>query len=138
MEQETDPRIKAIWELHLNMELGHLQGACELLRTMEGKEPEEIVGSDGLPEPIKFEPNKQYLRHLLETQVDLTTLGAGFVREAHERFQQWQEQIHGGEEPPSERVIAMHRDLFGDEYRLETEGPHPVIDLRDPMEVRRG
>jgi hypothetical protein len=138
MEQETDPRIKAIWELHLNMELGHLQGACELLRTMEGKEPEEIVGSDGLPEPIKFEPNKQYLRHLLETQVDLTTLGAGFVREAHERFQRWQEQIHGGEEPPSERVIVMHREMFGDEYRLETEGPHPVIDLRDPSEVRRG
>ena len=25
MEQETDPRIKAMWELHLNMELAHLQ-----------------------------------------------------------------------------------------------------------------
>jgi hypothetical protein len=49
-----------------------------------------------------------------------------------------QERIHGGEEPPSEQVIAMHREMFGDEYRLETEGPHPVIDLRDPAESRRG
>ena len=28
MQQETDPRIKAIWELHLHMELAHLQQAA--------------------------------------------------------------------------------------------------------------
>jgi hypothetical protein len=138
MEQESDPRVKAVWELHLQMELAHLQAAAELLRRFEGKEPEEVVGSDGLPQPIRFEPNKEFLRNLLATQLDLTTLGAGYVREAHERFQRMQERIHGGEEPPSEQVIAMHREMFGDEYRLETEGPHPVIDLRDPAESRRG
>jgi hypothetical protein len=138
LQQESDPRVKAIWELHLNMELAHLQSAADLLRQFEGKEPEEVVGSDGLPEPIRFEPNKEFLRNLLATQLDLTTLGAGYVREAHERFQLMQERIHGGEEPPSEQVIALHREMFGDEYRLETEGPHPVIDLRDPAETRRG
>ncbi|HEY0485907.1 MAG TPA: hypothetical protein VGD72_06625 [Mycobacteriales bacterium] len=138
LQQETHPRVRTIWDLHLNMELAHLQRACDLLRRFQGKEPEELVGSDGLPEPIKFEPNKEYLRTLLATQLDLTTLGAGFVREAHERFRWMQEQVHGGEEPPSERVIAMHREMFGDEYRHETEGPHPVVDLRDPAEARRG
>jgi hypothetical protein len=138
LQQESDPRVKAIWELHLNMELAHLESAADLLRQFEGKEPEEVVGSDGLPEPIRFEPNKEFLRNLLATQLDLTTLGAGYVREAHERFQLMQERIHGGEEPPSEQVIALHREMFGDEYRLETEGPHPVIDLRDPAETRRG
>lgn len=64
--------------------------------------------------------------------MDLTTLGEGYVREAHERFQKMQEQIHGGEEPPSERVIDEHRQKFGTEYRLETEGPHPVKELREP------
>jgi hypothetical protein len=138
LQQESDPRVKAIWELHLNMELAHLESAADLLRQFEGKEPEEVVGSDGLPEPIRFEPNKEFLRNLLATQLDLTTLGAGYVREAHERFQLMQERFHGGEEPPSEQVIALHREMFGDEYRLETEGPHPVIDLRDPAETRRG
>jgi hypothetical protein len=138
LQQESDKRVKAIWELHLEMELAHLQAAADLLRRFEGKEPEEVVGSDGLPEPITFEPNKDFLRHLIATQLDLTTLGAGYVREAHERFQQLQEKIHGGEKPPSERVIDAHREMFGGEYRLESEGPHPVVDLRDPAEARRG
>jgi hypothetical protein len=138
LQQESDTRVKAVWELHLEMELAHLQAAADLLRRFENKEPEELVGSDGVPEPLRFEPNKEFLRHLIATQLDLTTLGAGYVREAHERFQQMQEKVHGGEKPPSERVIDAHRELFGPEYRLETEGPHPVVDLRDPAEVRRG
>jgi PAS domain-containing protein len=138
LQQETDDRVKAIWELHLEMELAHLQAAADLLRRFGGKEPEELVGSDGLPEPIRFEPNKEFLRNLIATQLDMTTLGAGFVREAHERFQRMQEKVHGGEKPPSERVIDAHREMFGTEYRLETEGPHPVVDLRDPVEAGRG
>jgi hypothetical protein len=129
LQQETDPKVKAVWELHLNMELAHLQAACDLLRRHDGREPEQVLAAQ-LPDPVRFEPNQQYLRHLLATQLDLTTLGAGYVREQHERFQRMQEQIHGGEEPPSERVIELHREKFGDEYRVETEGPHPVERLR--------
>ena len=33
--------------------------------------------------------------------MDLTTLGAGYVREQHGCFQRMQEAIHGGEQPPS-------------------------------------
>ncbi len=137
MQQESDPRIKAIWELHLQMELGHLQEACDLLRRHDGREPEQIVGTTGLPEPLMFEPNKEYLRHLLATQIDLTTLGAGYVREAHQRFEWMQEQLHAGQQPPSEQVIEMHRTEYGDEYRLETEGAHPVESLRVAEGSRR-
>jgi hypothetical protein len=137
LEQEGDPRIRAIWELHLQMELAHLQQAADLLRRHDGREPEEIVGDAGLPDPLTFEPNKEYLRHLLATQIDLTTLGAGYVREAHERFEWMQEQIHGGGKPPSEQVIDMHHERFGDEYRIETEGPHPVESLRATQGARR-
>jgi hypothetical protein len=129
MEQETDSRIKQIWELHLNMELEHLHAAVDLMRRYDGREPEELL-APALPEPIRFEPNKEFLRNLLATQLDLTTLGAGYVREAHERFEQMQKQLHSPEGAPSERVIDEHRDRFGTEYRLETEGPHPVESLR--------
>jgi hypothetical protein len=84
-----------------------------------------------------FEPNKEYLRHLLATQIDLTTLGAGYVREAHQRFEWMQEQLHAGQQPPSEQVIEMHRTEYGDEYRLETEGAHPVESLRAAEGSRR-
>jgi hypothetical protein len=134
MEQESDPRIKAIWELHLNMEMEHLRIACDLMRRHDGREPGEIL-APALPAPVRFEPNKDLIRHLLATQIDLTTLGAGYVRDAHERFQRYQARIHGGEEPPSERVVGEHRSMFGREYRIETEGPHPVESLREEVSV---
>ena len=124
MAQESDPRINAIWELHLQMELAHLRQASEWLRLFDGREPEQIVGGTGLPEPLLFEPNKAYLRHLLATQIDLTKLGAGYVRDAHERFEWMQRQVHGTAEPPSEQVIGAHEAEYGRDYRLETEEVH--------------
>jgi hypothetical protein len=135
MQQESDPKVKAIWELHLNMELEHLRIAAELMRRHDGREPEQVVGST-LPQALTFEPNKAFLRELLATQMDLTTLGAGYVREQHERFQRMQEAIHGGEKPPTERVIDMHRDKFGEDYRMETNGPHPDSRLRQQANTR--
>ncbi|MFI0445293.1 hypothetical protein [Actinomadura sp. 6N118] len=134
METETDPKVKAIWELHLNMELEHLRLACDLMRRYGGGDPESILAPE-LPHPVTFEPNKEYLRELLATQIDLTTLGAGYVREAHERFEKMQQELMGGEKPPSERVIDKHREAFGHEYRSETEGPHPVRSLRETAGV---
>ncbi|GHJ32965.1 MULTISPECIES: hypothetical protein [Streptomyces] len=129
MEQEPDPKVKAVWELHLNMELEHLRIACDLMRRNDGREPEEVVAPE-LPNVLTFEPNKGYVRELLATQIDLTTLGTGYVREAHERFQAMQALLNDGDRPPSERVMEQHRDMFGREYRLETEGEHPEPSLR--------
>ncbi|WP_411104915.1 hypothetical protein [Streptomyces sp. cmx-4-9] len=124
MEQESHPKVKAVWELHLNMELEHLRIACDLMRRHDGREPEEILAPE-LPNVLTFEPNKAYLRELLATQIDLTTLGAGYVREAHERFEEMQAAIHDGEAAPSDRVMQQHQEMFGRDYRVETEGPHP-------------
>ncbi|MFA1537909.1 hypothetical protein [Actinomadura monticuli] len=48
----------------------------------------------------------------------------------HQRFEAYQDKINA-ERGAQERVIDEHRDKFGDEYRLETDGPHPVGRLRD-------
>jgi hypothetical protein len=90
LQQETDPRIRAVWELHLQMELAHLQAARDLLRRFDNREPEEIVGT-GVPEPLGFERNKQFLRRLLATRIDPDELGSGDVREAHQRFERMPE-----------------------------------------------
>ncbi|MCE7078957.1 hypothetical protein [Streptomyces sp. ST2-7A] len=130
MEQEPDPRIRAIWELHLNMELEHLRIACELMRRHDGREPAEVLAPE-LPNVITFEPNKGYVRDLIADELDLTTLGAGYVRDAHERFERMQEKLNGEVAPPSDRVIDEHEEMFGRQYRLETEGEHPVAALRE-------
>jgi hypothetical protein len=43
LQNGQDRRIRSIWELHLNMDIGQLLAACDLLRRFEGIEPEEIL-----------------------------------------------------------------------------------------------
>ncbi|MEV7675530.1 hypothetical protein [Streptomyces sp. NPDC088752] len=96
----------------------------ELVRRHDGRGPEPVPAPE-LPNVVAFEPAKAYLREVLDTRMDLTTLGAGCVREAHERFEQMRAQIHGGKEPPSERVMAEHDAMFGREHRVQSEGEQP-------------
>src|SRR3954447_17767739 len=51
METESDPRVKGIWELHLNMELEHLRIACDLMRRHDVRDPESILPRE-LPPPV--------------------------------------------------------------------------------------
>jgi hypothetical protein len=129
LSQESDPRIKAIWELHLGMELEQLRLACEMLRRYEGVEPEEILPKE-LPEPTLFQENKNYVRQVLATQVDLCTDGTQFVPldqlPQDARYFQYQQAVHDNVAVPSEQVIAEHVQQFGNDYRHMTNGPHPV------------
>jgi plasmid stabilization system protein ParE len=83
LQQETDPRVRAVWELYLDMELARLQAARDLLRRVEDRDADEIVGN-GLPEPLGFEQNRQFLRRLLATRLDPEALGSGAIREVPE------------------------------------------------------
>mgnify|MGYP001183608862 FL=1 len=136
MQTETDEKVKRVWELHLNMELEHLRIAAELFRRHDGRDPEEVCAPE-LPAPVTFEPNRAYIRELLATQIDVTTLGTGYVRDMHERFERWQREINGDGMIPSEQVITDNRHKSGEEYRLEIDGPHPVPSLRIDRTTRR-
>lgn len=134
MQEEVDPRIRAVWELHLNMEIEHLRVACELMRSREGRDPAEF-----LPRTIEdsqrmsFHENKAWLRKIVDKQVGLTGFDSEFVPvsllpEEH-RFFAYQGAVNDGM-VPSEEVIRLHRERIGGEYRQETEGPHPIEGLR--------
>ncbi len=135
MQQEPDERIRALWELHLNMEITQLQTACEMLHRYEGREPIEIGLPAQLPEPVSFEPNKEFVRQVLAGQVDMTTEGTRYGADPHTRYEDYQKAVNAGM-VPSEEVIDQHREEFGHEYRLETEGAHPVERLRDAQPVK--
>src|SRR5688572_17724020 len=74
MEQETNPRIRAIWERFCDYELGHLHMACELFKQHEKRDPEEIL-PESLPEPIPFASQREFVRETLAGEVDLRTNG---------------------------------------------------------------
>jgi hypothetical protein len=127
MQQETDPRVKAIWELHLNMEIEQLKVAADMLARYEGKDAALLLPVE-LPPAMTFEPNKEYVREILATQVDYRAHGLdivdadGQVTADTERYQS----IVNGDGNYSLDVIDLHAEQFGGDYRLQPEGEHPI------------
>ena len=66
---ETNPRIKQIWEEFTQMELGHLQIAAELFKEHERREPEEVIG-EKIVLPCHFESQKDYVTDILTNEID--------------------------------------------------------------------
>ncbi len=139
LQKEADRRIKAIWELHLDMEIGQLQVACDLLRRFDGVEPEEILPAELPDTPVTFEPNKDYVRGILAEQVDLRADGPDYVAlqdlPSGHRYFGYQETVNAGG-APSEQVIEQNRARSGRDFRDETEGGHPVSDLQQTASNR--
>ena len=134
MQTEADNRIKALWELHLGMEIEHLRIACQMLREVEGVEAESFLPAQGMPEPMMFEPNKEYVRDVISRTIDWTSYDAQFLPVTDlppdHRYFEYQRMVNAGG-VPSEQVIDRHRAEFGSEYRRETEGAHPTETLRE-------
>lgn len=132
MESEVDQNIKKIWERNLSDEIEHLRIACELLKKHENKDPQELL-PDELPELTIFQPNKDYVRDIIETQTNLTGYGTEYMEadqlpeDAH--YHEFQE-IVNSDFVPSHEVIAQHIESNGEDYRIETEGPHPLEKFR--------
>ena len=133
LQNEEDRRIHSVWELHLDMEIGQLHAACDLLRRYEGIEPEEILPLEFPDTPVTFEPNKGYVREILAAQVDLRADGLDYVPDADlpadHRSRRYRDVVNAGG-VPSEMVIEDNRARSGHEFRDETEGEHPVAELR--------
>ncbi|HEY4554980.1 MAG TPA: hypothetical protein VIG68_00890 [Lysobacter sp.] len=78
VQQETNPRIKALWERFLDYELGHLQHVMELFKQVERRDPMELL-PPSLPDPIPFASQRDFVRDVLTNEVDLRARGPEFV-----------------------------------------------------------
>ncbi len=141
LQEEPDERIRDIWQNHLDCEIEHLHWAAELLDQYEGRDAESLLPPE-FPELIRFQSNKQYVRSILASQVDLTADGNMYtpveaLPDSH-RYFTWQRLVNVGGSAPSRRVIEEHIDRYGTDYRLETEGPHPIEELRDRARAPAG
>jgi rubrerythrin len=136
MQEETDPKVKALYELHLAMEIEHLRIACDMIRKVERRDPEEFLPA-AIERPLQFKENKAYVRQVLADQVELTSKETEFVPISSvpegDRYFAYNGTVNAGW-VPTEDVIAKTIDARGDEYRLETEGPNPVPGLRRSSE----
>ena len=78
VEQETNPRIKAIWERFLDYELGHLAYVRELFKQHERRDPDEILGMV-IPDMLPFASQREFVRTVLAEEVPLRAKGTAFV-----------------------------------------------------------
>ncbi|HEX7842515.1 MAG TPA: hypothetical protein VF469_33810 [Kofleriaceae bacterium] len=76
--QEPDARLKAIWERFCAYELGQLHFVMGLMRQIERRDPEELLPAS-LPEPIRFESQREFVRDVLAKEVDLRANGVAIV-----------------------------------------------------------
>lgn len=78
VEQEPNSRIKAIWERFLDYELGHLNLMSELFQKYEKRDATEVLNGK-LPKPIEFTSQRNFIRHVLKTELELRANGSKFV-----------------------------------------------------------
>ena len=106
-EQETDPRLKQIWDEFMHMELTHLQLWGQMLEKYEGIAPEALFG-DQLTVEFKFQENKEYVRGVLAQQRDLREIGERWVMK-NDLPKDWPsyayQQIVNGDGVPSEEIM---------------------------------
>jgi len=103
------------------------------MREVERRDPEALLPKS-LDHVMTFEENKQWVRGILDAQVDLTSKDSDFVPVGslaqEDRYFAYNSRVNQGG-TPSEQVIDMNRQKSGREYRDETEGENPVFPTPD-------
>jgi len=83
-EQESNPRVKALWERFVDYELGHLRVAIELFQQHERRDAAELLGDGRLPDRIQFSSQRDFVRQVLAAEAGLRKDGTQFVPEDDE------------------------------------------------------
>jgi hypothetical protein len=113
--QEPNPRLRSLWDRFLAYELGQLHFVMGLMRQIEGRDPEELL-PESLPEPIKYESQRDFVRKVLASEVDLRASGPDLVpadRES-ELSVRYRDQLNS-EGSPSELVTTDYQFVPGTE-----------------------
>lgn len=119
-EQESNPRLKALWEQFLDYELGHFQVALQLFKSVEKRDPQEVLGTGRLPPFIQFESQRNFVRAVVEHETQLRKRGTDFVGEAQEGESSlvYRADINA-DGSPSDTVAATYRWTAGTELMRE-------------------
>ena len=111
VEDETDERIKKIWEMFLEYEIAHLKTAAELFKKYEKRDPEEVIGSKVVI-PNRFKSQKEYVTKVLETQIQKRLSNEGMdyteINKLPDDWKSYKVQQKAGEDgAPTENVIRV-------------------------------
>jgi hypothetical protein len=133
LESEGNPHIRALWERFLEYELGHVRFVAHLLEETEGRDAAEIL-PERLPEPIRYQSHRDFVREVLRRELTLSAAGTEFVDREQETAatRAYREHVNSAGSP-SETVAA------GYVWRPGTELTDPAMRMgrKQPSAKRR-
>lgn len=119
--QESNPRIRAIWERFLDYEFGHLNLIRQLYEQYERRDSAEILAGV-IPGPIQFASHRDFVRGVLAEEVDLRANGTAYVPAQEESAASLQaRQRLNADGSPSSTVAAGYRWTPGTELAAAAE-----------------
>jgi len=136
MEDEVDKDIKEIWRQHFEMEVAHLKRVAELLKKYEKKTVKDVIPDPIFPQLLKFGSNKEYVRHIIETQVYLTSNRESYVdaRELPKNadFFKYNDTVNVEPAKVASHLIIKEsaKALGGEDFRYQ-DIAHPIKDLNN-------
>jgi hypothetical protein len=135
MSEETDTRVKPVWEQCFEQEVAHLHEAKELLYKYEQKDWQQVIPDGTFPKLLNLGPNIDYVRDVLAGTVWQTKQDENYVNvkdlPADDRFFQYQERVNPRAAiVPSHQVIDTYLSKNQTDYRFET-APNPIPELQD-------
>jgi hypothetical protein len=119
---ESNPHIRAIWERFVDYELGHLHAVMELFKKIENRDPAEILPRE-LPEPVGYRGHRDFVREVLNREVDLRAKKTQFVpkKQESQASLDYREQMNSNGSP-SDIVSAGYRWRPGTELSKTISG----------------
>ncbi len=118
--QETNARLKALWEQFLDYELGHLQVAMQLLKDVERRDPAELLGDGTLPPFIQFSSQREFVRQVVAAESQLRKRDTEFVDQAGEgKSSLAYRSAVNASGSPSETISATYTWMHGTELMRE-------------------
>ncbi len=132
---ESDKRIKQIWEMCFEQELAHLHETLRLVRKYENKDWFDVIPNAVFPELISFSPQKEYIRQIIAGTVCNTGDREGYINlnklaDNADFFDYQNRTIKDVQTMASHIVIDDHIAAFKQDYRLQ-DSEHPVKELRN-------
>lgn len=138
MISETDDRVKKVWEQLLDSEIAHLQMNRNLMMKFENKDAKDMFSKE-FPAPTVLQSSKDYVRQIIGSQIQLTGDRSDLVSlrgaESKDRYFQYLSMANMGDFIPSQNVISSSIQKNGQDYRIESNGPHPIEIYRDRSKV---
>jgi hypothetical protein len=115
VEQESNSRIKAVFERFLDYQLGQLQFVTSLFKARDNRDPAEILSGE-LAEPIRSKSHRDFVREVLRNEIPLSAKGTQFVpRDQESESTRVYRAMVNSQGSPSEIVAAGYQWLPGTE-----------------------